>query len=76
MPLILRAVSLNDQPITQVMPQVGGQAILLRSAMYGTTAVLHDRFDAARVVAAIEDGEVSLVSLEFLLAMKPSCPTR
>jgi o-succinylbenzoate---CoA ligase len=42
---------------------VGGLAILLRSAMYGTTAVLHDRFDARRVVAAIEAGEASLVSL-------------
>ncbi|TML75357.1 MAG: 2-succinylbenzoate--CoA ligase, partial [Actinobacteria bacterium] len=42
---------------------IGGLAILLRSAMYGTTAVLHERFDAERVVAAIEAGEVSLVSL-------------
>jgi o-succinylbenzoate---CoA ligase len=43
--------------------QVGGLSILLRSAMYGTTAVLHERFDAAAVVAAIEGGDVSLLSL-------------
>jgi o-succinylbenzoate---CoA ligase len=42
---------------------VGGLAVLLRSALYGTTAVLHDSFDVERVKAAFEDGEVTLASL-------------
>jgi O-succinylbenzoic acid--CoA ligase len=42
---------------------VGGLSILLRSAMYGTTAVLHERFDAESAVAAVESGEVTLASL-------------
>jgi O-succinylbenzoic acid--CoA ligase len=42
---------------------VGGLAILWRSAIYGTTVVLHERFDAAAAVAAIESGEVTLASL-------------
>jgi o-succinylbenzoate---CoA ligase len=41
---------------------VGGLAVLLRSAIYGTTAVLHDRFDAARVRDSLEAGEVTLAS--------------
>ncbi len=42
---------------------VGGLSILHRSAIYGTTAVLHDGFDAARVRESIESGEATLVSL-------------
>jgi O-succinylbenzoic acid--CoA ligase len=42
---------------------VGGLAIPIRSAIYGTTAVLHDGFDAGRVRASIESGEATLVSL-------------
>ncbi|HYP48644.1 MAG TPA: AMP-binding protein, partial [Thermoleophilaceae bacterium] len=42
---------------------VGGLAVLLRSAIYATTAVLHERFDAERVRAALEGGEVTLASL-------------
>jgi O-succinylbenzoic acid--CoA ligase len=42
---------------------VGGLAILWRSVIYGTTVVLHERFDAALAVAAIEGGEVTLASL-------------
>jgi O-succinylbenzoic acid--CoA ligase len=42
---------------------VGGLAILLRSAIYGTAAVIHDGFDAERVKRAFEDGEVTLASL-------------
>jgi o-succinylbenzoate---CoA ligase len=42
---------------------VGGLAILLRSAIYGTAAILHDRFDVEAVRAALESGEVTLVSL-------------
>jgi O-succinylbenzoic acid--CoA ligase len=42
---------------------VGGLAVLLRSAIYGTTAVVHDGFDTERVRAALESGDVSLASL-------------
>ncbi len=42
---------------------VGGLAVLLRSAIYGTTAVLHDGFDTGRVKEAFEQGEVTLASL-------------
>ena len=42
---------------------VGGLAILLRSAIYGTAAILHDGFDEAAVAAALGSGEATLVSL-------------
>jgi O-succinylbenzoic acid--CoA ligase len=42
---------------------VGGLNILVRSAIHSTTAVLHERFDAARVRALLERGEVTLASL-------------
>lgn len=42
---------------------VGGLAILLRSAIYGTTAVLHPSFDAAAVAESLVSGEATLVSL-------------
>jgi O-succinylbenzoic acid--CoA ligase len=42
---------------------VGGLSILHRSAIYGTTAVLHDGFDVGRVRESIESGEATLVSL-------------
>jgi O-succinylbenzoic acid--CoA ligase len=41
---------------------VGGLAVLIRSAIYGTAAVLHGGFDAERVRGALEDGEVTLAS--------------
>jgi o-succinylbenzoate---CoA ligase len=37
--------------------------VLLRSAIYGTTAVVHERFDAERVRRALEGGEATLASL-------------
>jgi O-succinylbenzoic acid--CoA ligase len=37
------------------LSHVGGLSILLRSAIYGTTAVVHERFDTARVLAALGD---------------------
>ena len=42
---------------------VGGLAVLLRSAIYGTTAVLHERFDAAAVRDSLQSGEATLASL-------------
>ena len=47
------------------LAHVGGLAILLRSAVYGTTVVLHERFDTESVRGELEDPErrITLVSL-------------
>jgi O-succinylbenzoic acid--CoA ligase len=42
---------------------VGGLSILLRSVIYGTAAVVHPGFDAARVNAAIDNERVTIVSV-------------
>jgi len=42
---------------------VGGLSILLRSVIYGMTAVVHPRFDASQVNQAIDTGSVSIVSV-------------
>jgi O-succinylbenzoic acid--CoA ligase len=46
------------------LSHVGGLSILLRSAIYGTTAIVHERFDTERVLAALRaaDGP-TIVSL-------------
>jgi O-succinylbenzoic acid--CoA ligase len=45
------------------LSHVGGLSILLRSAIYVTTAVVHERFEADRVLDALQKGEATLVSL-------------
>ena len=42
---------------------VGGLNVLIRSVLNRTTVVLHERFDAERVKATLEAGEVTLASL-------------
>jgi O-succinylbenzoic acid--CoA ligase len=42
---------------------IAGLAVLIRSAIHHTTAVLHERFDAERVKRTLEAGEVTLASL-------------
>jgi o-succinylbenzoate---CoA ligase len=42
---------------------VGGLGVLIRSVINRTTAVIHERFDVARVKHALEGGEVTLASL-------------
>ena len=42
---------------------VGGLSIVVRSAIYATTALVHERWDTERVVAALRDDDVTLVSL-------------
>jgi O-succinylbenzoic acid--CoA ligase len=42
---------------------VGGLNVLIRSAINQTTVVVHGRFDAERVTATLEAGEVTLASL-------------
>jgi O-succinylbenzoic acid--CoA ligase len=48
---------------TLPLAHVGGLSILIRSAIYGTTAVLHPRFDTQAVLQALTDGEITVVSL-------------
>ncbi len=42
---------------------VGGLSILLRSAIYGTTAVIHERFDEARANEDIRRRRITLLSV-------------
>jgi o-succinylbenzoate---CoA ligase len=44
------------------LSHVGGISILIRSAIYATTVVLHERFDATAAAHAIEHEQVTLVS--------------
>jgi O-succinylbenzoic acid--CoA ligase len=48
---------------TLPLSHVGGLSILLRSAIYATTAVVHDGFDAHAAARALQAGEASLVSV-------------
>ncbi len=48
---------------TLPLSHVGGLSILIRSAVYGTTVALHERFDALHALDAIERDRVTLVSL-------------
>jgi o-succinylbenzoate---CoA ligase len=41
---------------------IGGLAVLLRSVIYRTAALVHDGFDVERVKAELESGEVTLAS--------------
>jgi O-succinylbenzoic acid--CoA ligase len=45
------------------LSHVGGLSILIRSAVYGTTAVVHERFEADRALHALGAGGVTLASL-------------
>ncbi len=45
------------------LSHVGGLSILLRSAIYTTTAVVHERFEEDRVLSALRSEGVTLVSL-------------
>jgi o-succinylbenzoate---CoA ligase len=42
---------------------VGGLSIVMRSVIYGTTAVVHDGFDPDRIATALEGDGVTLISL-------------
>lgn len=41
---------------------IGGLSILIRSALLGTSVVLHERFDAPRVASALEEDRITQVS--------------
>jgi O-succinylbenzoic acid--CoA ligase len=62
------AANLGVQPDDRwlcAMPlfHVGGLSILTRSAIYGTTALVHDGFDVEAVINALTNEDVTLVSL-------------
>jgi o-succinylbenzoate---CoA ligase len=52
------------------LSHVGGLAIVLRSVIYGTTAVLHDGFDTDRVAAALAEDGISVVSLVSTMVLR------
>jgi len=45
------------------LSHISGLGIVMRSVIYGTTAVVHDGFDAGRVAEALERDRISVVSL-------------
>jgi O-succinylbenzoic acid--CoA ligase len=45
------------------LSHVGGLSILIRSAIYATTAVIHERFETERVLGALREERITLVSL-------------
>ena len=45
------------------LSHISGLGILMRSVIYGTTAVVHDGFDVDRVAAALERDQITVVSL-------------
>jgi o-succinylbenzoate---CoA ligase len=55
----------EDDRWLAVLPlfHVGGLAILLRSVLYGTTAIVHESFDAVRTNRAIDHDGVTIVSV-------------
>jgi len=62
------AVALGFDPrerwlCTLPLVHVGGLSILVRSALCGTTAVVHERFDAGAAVAALMAERITLVSV-------------
>jgi O-succinylbenzoic acid--CoA ligase len=48
---------------TLPVSHVGGLSILVRSTIYATTAVIHERFDTDRVLDALRLRDITLVSL-------------
>ena len=45
------------------LSHIAGLSIVMRSVIYGTTAVLHDNFDVDRVTAALREEGITVVSL-------------
>lgn len=52
------------------LSHVSGLSIVLRSVIYGTTAVLHDGFDADRVVASLREDGITVVSLVATMLLR------
>lgn len=49
---------------------IGGLSIIMRAAIYGITAAVHDGFDAAAVNQAIDDERVSIVSVVAVMLQR------
>lgn len=49
---------------------VGGLSILLRSAIYGITVVVHDGFDAAAVNRALDEDGVTIISVVLVMLQR------
>ncbi|HEY5194219.1 MAG TPA: AMP-binding protein [Solirubrobacteraceae bacterium] len=45
------------------LSHVGGLSIVVRSAIYATTAVIHERFETERALTALQEEGITLVSL-------------
>lgn len=45
------------------LSHIAGLSIVMRSVIYGTTAVVHDGFDVDRVAASLESDRITVVSL-------------
>jgi O-succinylbenzoic acid--CoA ligase len=45
------------------LSHVGGLSIVVRSAIYATTAVVHERFETDRVLSALREERITIVSL-------------
>ncbi len=61
---VLLGVDPNERWLCALpLSHVGGLSILVRSAIYATTAHIHERFDTDRVLAALEEDRITLVSL-------------
>jgi O-succinylbenzoic acid--CoA ligase len=52
------------------LSHVAGLSIVMRSVIYGTTAVIHDGFDVDRVAAALEDDGITVVSVVTTMLMR------
>ncbi len=49
---------------------ISGLSIVMRSVIYGTAMVLHDRFDPAAVAEAIEDDGVNVISMVSTMLLR------
>jgi O-succinylbenzoic acid--CoA ligase len=49
---------------------VGGLAVILRSCLYGTAVVLHDRFDQQAISDSLDNQAISLISLVPTMALR------
>jgi O-succinylbenzoic acid--CoA ligase len=52
------------------LSHVSGLGIVMRSVIYGTTAVLHDGFDVDRVATALVEDRISVLSLVTTMLMR------
>jgi O-succinylbenzoic acid--CoA ligase len=49
---------------------VGGLAVILRSCLYGTAVILHDRFDVQAISDSMDSQAITLISLVPVMALR------